>query len=218
MVLFEILNAGGWMMWVILLMSVFTLGLSFERSVMLYGLTWLNTETLLRTVVKHVEAQDYAAALKACSVRTAHPLPRVLRAGLERANRRDKEIEKAMEGEMLKALPKLERGLGLLAFFGNAATLLGLLGTIFGLIQAFSGVSAASAAARQEVLAAGISVAMYTTAFGIMAALPVLFFHTILSGRSERILTEMEEGATTLTAALGSRPRELSVVGRRGAA
>lgn len=209
MVLFEILNDGGWMMWVILLMSIIALGLSIERSAVLYGLSMLNTDRLLKTVVNLVEQRDYAAALEACSVTTAHPLPYVLKAGLERANCRDKEIEKAMEGEMLAAVPRTERGLGLLSFFGNAATLLGLLGTIFGLIQAFSGVSAASASERQEVLAAGISVAMYTTAFGIIAALPVLFFHTLLSGRAERILTEMEEGATRLTSALAGRPREL---------
>ncbi len=217
MVLFEILNAGGWMMYVILLMSIIALGLSFERGAMLYGFTMLNADKLLKTVIHHVEKRDYAAALEACQITTSHPLPRVLRAGLERANCRDKEIEKAMEGEMLAAVPRVERGLGLLSFFGNAATLLGLLGTIFGLIQAFSGVSAASASARQEVLAAGISVAMYTTAFGIMAALPVLFFHTLLSGRAEKLLTEMEEGATRLTSALAGRPREVPSM-RRGAA
>ena len=68
--------------------------------------------------------------------------------------------------------------------------------------------SAASAAARQQVLADGISVAMYTTAFGIIAAVPVLFMHTVLSSRADRVLTQMEEGATALLAALGSRLRE----------
>jgi len=97
MVVFEILNAGGWMMWVILLMSIVALGLSFERCAVLFGFSLLNADKLLRTVIEHVEQRDYEAALKACAITTAHPLPAVLRAGLERANCRDKEIEKAME-------------------------------------------------------------------------------------------------------------------------
>ena len=103
-----------------------------------------------------------------------------------------------------------QRFLAFLGLLGNVATLRGLLGTIFGLILAFSGVSAASAADRQAVLAEGISVAMYTTAFGIVAAVPVLFLHNILVSRSEKILVETEEGATRLMAALGRRLRVVS--------
>lgn len=72
-----------------------------------------------------------------------------------------------------------------MALLANSAT---LLGTIFGLISAFASISMASAAARQDALAAGISTAMYTTAFGISVAVPLLVFHHILSNRSEKIL------------------------------
>ena len=108
-----------------------------------------------------------------------------------------------MEKEILKALPDLERRIGLLSFLANSGTLLGLLGTIFGLIQAFSAVSAASAAERSTALAAGISTAMYTTAFGIVAAVPLLFFHHLLSTRQEEIIGEMELTATTIIDAVG---------------
>jgi biopolymer transport protein ExbB len=133
----------------------------------------------------------------------------VLRAGLSKSNRREKEIERAMETEMLRAIPRIQRGIGFLGLLGNSATLLGLLGTIFGLIRAFSGVSAASASARQQVLAEGISIAMYTTAFGLIVAVPILFAHQLVSGRMDKILIEMEEGASDILVALSTRLKEV---------
>lgn len=107
-----------------------------------------------------------------------------------------------MEDKMLEALPDMRKRVAVMAVLANTATLLGLLGTIFGLIAAFSGVAAASAAERQEALAAGISQAMYTTAFGITVAVPLLFFHHLLSKRLETILLETEGGATSVLVAL----------------
>ena len=115
------------------------------------------------------------------------------------------------EPEVLHALPRLQRGVDFLGLLGNSSTLLGLLGTIFGLIQAFSGVSAANAAARQQVLAEGISMAMYTTAFGLIVAIPILYAHTIISGRADRMVIQLEEGATALMGALGNRARPNAV-------
>ncbi len=103
---------------------------------------------------------------------------------------------------MLEALPVLNKRINLLSFLANSCTLLGLLGTIFGLIAAFSSVSAASAAERQTALADGISQAMYTTAFGIVVAVPLLFFHHLLTQRQEDIINEMESGATSLLVSL----------------
>ena len=155
-----------------------------------------------------VENRKYAEAIESCNVRSQHPLPKVLKAGIAKANRREKEIERAMEEEMLRAIPRMQRGVGFLGLLGNSATLLGLLGTIFGLIRAFSGVSAASAAARQEVLAEGISMAMYTTAFGLIVAVPILFFHLMISGRVDKLLIQIEEGASGLLGALAGRLNE----------
>ncbi|MEZ4472915.1 MAG: MotA/TolQ/ExbB proton channel family protein [bacterium] len=150
----------------------------------------------------HVEARQFRRAIDACKVGSRHPLVGVLRAGIMRANRREKEIERAMEREMVQALPGLHRRVGLLGFLANSCTLLGLLGTIFGLITAFASVSEASAAARQQALADGISQAMYTTAFGIVVAVPLLYFHHLLSERVDGVLNEMEGGATALLVAM----------------
>jgi len=201
----ELMSRGGWMMWVILGISVVALAITLDRVIMLFGRARLNVGQFVGRVVGLVEQRDYPGAVEACNIKTQHPLPRVLKAGVSKANRREKEIERVMEEEMLRSIPRLQRGVGFLGLLGNSATLLGLLGTIFGLIRAFSGVSAASASARQQVLAEGISIAMYTTAFGLIVAVPILFAHQLVTGRLDKMLIQIEEGATALLGALAGR-------------
>lgn len=205
MIVLELMGRGGWMMWVLFGVSVVALAIALDRFVALMLRARLDVRGFLRKVLGQVETGDYTGALEACNIRTHHPLPKVIKAGLSKANRREKEIERAMEEEMLRAMPQVQRGIGFLGLLGNTATLLGLLGTIFGLIRAFSSVSAASAAARQQVLAEGISMAMYTTAFGLCVAVPILFAHQIIMTRQDRMLIEVEEGAVSLLGALGGR-------------
>jgi biopolymer transport protein ExbB len=201
----EVLNSGGWMMYVILGVSVIAFAITVDRVITLFIRSKLNVPNFMGQVIRSVESRDYSRAIETCNIRTKHPLPKIVKAGLSKSNRREKEIERAMEEEMLRALPGIQRGIGFLGLLGNTATLLGLLGTIFGLITAFSGVSAASAAARQKVLAEGISIAMYTTAFGLIVAVPILFAHQLIAGRVERLIIQLEEGATALLVALAGR-------------
>jgi biopolymer transport protein ExbB len=212
----EVLNSGGWMMYVILGISIIAFAITIDRIISLFIRSKLNVPNFMGKVIRSVESHDYSSAIETCNIRTKHPLPKIVKAGLSKSNRREKEIERAMEDEMLKALPGIQRGIGFLGLLGNTATLLGLLGTIFGLIMAFEGVSAASAAARQKVLAEGISVAMYTTAFGLIVAVPILFAHQIISGRVERLLIQLEEGATALLVALAGRLKGVSETKGRG--
>lgn len=205
MIVVELLNRGGWMMWVLLAISIIALAISLERMINLYLRSGLNVGAFMAKIKLAIDSQDYSSALEHCNIRTKHPLPRVLKAGIAKANRREKEIERAMEEEMLKALPQTQKGLGFLGLLGNTATLLGLLGTIFGLIVAFSGVSEANASEKQTVLASGISMAMYTTAFGLIVAVPILFFHQFITSRSELILIQVEEGASGLLSSLAGR-------------
>ena len=205
MVVTELLSTGGWMMYVIFGVSIIALAITIDRVIMLYIRSRLNVPQLLGKIIRAIESNDFVKAIEICNIRTKHPLPRILKAGLSKSNRREKEIERAMEEEMLHSLPSIQRGLGFLGLLGNVATLLGLLGTIFGLITAFSGVSAASATERQKVLAEGISVAMFTTAFGLIVAVPILFAHQMISGRVEKLLIQQEEGATSLLVALASK-------------
>ena len=196
------LQDGGWMMYVILTLSIIGVMLFFERLFDLYLRRQLNAREFTKRIVGLIEQARFREALDACQVGSKHPLIAVARAAILRANRRDKEIERAMETEMLNELPQVNKRVALMAVLANIATLLGLLGTIFGLIVAFTSVAAASAAERQEALAAGISQAMYTTAFGISVAVPLLFFHYVLSKRAENLLLEVEAGASAIYVAI----------------
>ena len=204
----EYLDDGGPVMYVILTVSIFGAVVFLERAFDLYFQKRLAADAFLGEVLRQVEARRFRQALDLCEVRSAHPLVQAVKAGVLRANRREKEIERAMEKEMLAALPGLHKRVSIIGLLANSSTLLGLLGTIFGLITAFNSVAAATAAERQSALAAGISQAMYTTAFGISVAVPLLFFHHFLSKRIETIIQQVEQGASALLVALAGRSED----------
>jgi biopolymer transport protein ExbB len=114
--------------------------------------------------------------------------------GLSRqgAVRRRDDIEIAMEESMMEIIPQLEKRTAYVALGANVATLLGLLGTIMGLIQAFTAVANANPAEKADLLSASISVAMNTTAFGLMVAIPLLVTHTVLTSKTGQIVDGLE--------------------------
>jgi len=119
---------------------------------------------------------------------------RLLGMGLARqgAVRRREEIEIAMEESMMEIIPKLEKRTAYVALGASIATLLGLLGTIMGLIQAFTAVANANPAEKADLLSASISVAMNTTAFGLIAAIPLLVTHSVLTAKTGEIVDSLE--------------------------
>jgi biopolymer transport protein ExbB len=118
----------------------------------------------------------------------------MLSMGLARqgAVRRREDIEIAMEESMMEIIPQLEKRTPYLALLSNIATLLGLLGTIMGLIEAFTAVSNANPAEKADLLSASISVAMNTTAFGLMVAIPLLLVHAKLTSTTGQIVDSLE--------------------------
>ena len=118
----------------------------------------------------------------------------MLSMGLARqgAVRRREDIEIAMEESMMEIIPQLEKRTPYLALLSNIATLLGLLGTIMGLIEAFTAVSNANPAEKADLLSASISVAMNTTAFGLMVAISLLLVHAKLTSTTGQIVDSLE--------------------------
>ena len=118
----------------------------------------------------------------------------LLNMGLARQGsvRRRDDIEIAMEESMMEIIPQLEKRTPYVALFSNIATLLGLLGTIMGLIEAFTAVANADPAEKADLLSASISVAMNTTAFGLMVAIPLLIVHANLSSKTTEIVDSLE--------------------------
>jgi biopolymer transport protein ExbB len=114
--------------------------------------------------------------------------------GLSRArtSRRRDDVEMAMEEGLMETVPNLEKRTAYLATFANIATLLGLLGTIIGLIQAFTAVAAANPSEKADMLSASISVAMNTTAFGLMVAIPLLLVYAVLQTKTTQLVDSLE--------------------------
>ncbi|MDF1526725.1 MAG: MotA/TolQ/ExbB proton channel family protein [bacterium] len=121
-------------------------------------------------------------------------ISKMLQMGLARvgAVRRREDIEIAMEESLMEIIPQLEKRTPYVALFANIATLLGLLGTIMGLIEAFTAVANANPAEKADLLSASISVAMNTTAFGLMSAIPLLLFHAMLTSNTGHIVDSLE--------------------------
>ncbi|MGA1870642.1 MAG: MotA/TolQ/ExbB proton channel family protein [bacterium] len=206
--MFSLLKNGGFFMYIILAVSIVALTLFCERILFLYVRLKLNTDKALQKILFFLEKLNYRAAIEECTKIEKHPLGRILKAGLLKSDKKDKEIERAMEEKILREIPLIKTRINYLALFANISTLLGLLGTIMGLITAFQGVSSASAAMKQEILASGISVAMLTTAFGLIVAIPCLIGYYILNNRGDYLIDQFEEKALSLFNMLSSLKRE----------
>jgi len=179
------------------ILIIFSIGvaIALERFVYLRKAQILTKKTWMQ-LVPMLKADDIPRAVKLTeSVDT--PLANILNYGFCRygANTRREMIEAAMEEGMMDAMPELEQRTHYLATYANVATLLGLLGTIVGLIQAFTAVASADPAEKADLLSASISVAMNTTAFGLMAAIPLLLIHSYLVTKTARLVGNLENAA-----------------------
>jgi biopolymer transport protein ExbB/TolQ len=106
---------------------------------------------------------------------------------------------------MMETIPQLEKRTHYLSMFANIATLLGLLGTIIGLIKAFTAVAAVDPALKGEILSTSISVAMNTTAFGLMTAIPLILIYTILQAKTTEIIVSLEMSVVKFLKLLSKR-------------
>lgn len=197
------MEEGGIFMWIIF--SVWSLGIaiSLERVKALFKYD-VDAASLMNMVKKHVLLNDVATAIQNCSNSNAL-LPNVLRSGLKRANQSKEQIQDAVEAAMLEATPKVEKRLGYLSLVANISTLVGLLGTIYGLIESFAAVATADPASKAKLLALGISKAMNTTALGLISAISIMVIHSILTSKTDKILGDLEENAVKLIDLLGTK-------------
>jgi len=191
----KIFQSGGLFMYPILIVFGLGLAIVIERFLFLSS-TNRKTQQLWANLSRMIKADDYEKAKKLTQGLNS-PLAIVLNYGLARQkpNVKRKVVESAMEEGMMEALPTLEERTHYLATFANIATLLGLLGTIVGLIQAFTAVAGADPAEKANLLSASISVAMNTTAFGLIVAIPLLLAHSYLSTRTAKIVSSLEMAA-----------------------
>ena len=190
---------GGVAMYFILLFMVFAMAIAFERMFYVVFRANINSTAFMAQIQKLIMANNIDRAIRLCNAEPNAALPRVVKAGLTRANRTPEEIENAIDEATLEVVPLVNKRTPYLSMLANVATLTGLLGTIFGLIQAFDAVAHASAEMKQTLLAAGIAVAMFTTAGGLCVAIPTLILHSYILNRTNKILDDLDQyGLKTL--------------------
>ena len=183
---------GGLFMYPILLVFVAGMAITVERWVQLNRIRSVNRKiwNLLHPVLVNGEFDKAQTIIK----KDKSTISQMLGMGLARLGevRRREDIEIAMEESMMEIIPQLEKRTPYVALLSNIATLLGLLGTIMGLIEAFTAVANANPAEKADLLSASISVAMNTTAFGLMSAIPLLLFHAKLTSTTGQIVDSLE--------------------------
>ncbi|AWV89791.1 MotA/TolQ/ExbB proton channel family protein [Bradymonas sediminis] len=183
---------GAIWMYLILATSIIAIGIAIERFIFLFFKYNINAQAFMAQIQKLVMADNIDRAIKLCNAAPTRALPRVIKAGLTRADKGEVEIQNAMEEISLEVVPMVQKRTPALAAVANIATLLGLLGTVIGLIDAFKALESADPSMQQQMLSAGIALAMSTTAFGLIVAIPTLTAHLILTGMTKKILDEID--------------------------
>lgn len=190
--LIRFFQEGGAFMYPIAVVLVIGLAIAVERWVVLTAAKSSNRQAFDR-ILPLLQKKDYAGVVNLGKTLNA-PIARIIASGIARmaqSPRRD-DIELAMEEGVMEAMPRLEKRTAYLATLANISTLLGLLGTIIGLIQAFTAVASADPAEKAALLSSSIAVAMNTTAFGLVAAIPLLLVHSMLQSKTTEIIDSLE--------------------------
>ena len=184
--------SGGAFMYPILIVFAVGVAIAVERYITLTLVT--NKNQVIWDKVQPLLANGEFDEAREMTSQDESTISQVLNMGLslQGAVRRREDVEIAMEESMMEIVPRLEKRTPYVALTSSIATLLGLLGTIMGLIQAFTAVANANPAEKADLLSASISVAMNTTAFGLMVAIPLLIMHAILTSKTGDIVDSLE--------------------------
>jgi len=198
---------GGPFMYPILIVFAVGAAIAIERYVTLSRVTAKN-QNMWSKVQPALTNGDFDEAREMTS-KDDSTISKLLGMGLARqgAVRRREDIEIAMEESMMEIIPQLEKRTPYVALASSIATLLGLLGTIMGLIQAFTAVANANPAEKADLLSASISVAMNTTAFGLMVAIPLLITHTVLTAKTGEIVDSLEMASVKALNVISSKAK-----------
>ena len=196
---------GGMVMNFILVVAVIGLAVFIERFYTIVVKSKINGRAFIDRVVQLVRAGKIDDAIKLCAQSKA-ALPDMGLLILRSRTRDEGDLQNVADAASLSVIPRLTRRLQYLPMLANVSTLLGLLGTIFGLRHAFAAVSSASATERSSQLAAGIAVALNATGFGLMVAVPLSVAHAYLVSQAETIIEQVDEFSVRLINALVDRP------------
>lgn len=197
---FDMGQPGWQFMWIILTYFAIVIAITIERAIFIYVKSNINANKFMARIRDLVKKENYDKAIEICRSGGQRALPTVVLAALKEAKNRDfidfRAVQNAVDESTLEIIPKLGKRTGFLAVLGNIATLTGLMGTIFGLIVSFAAAGAAGGGA--EALTQGISVAMLTTLWGLVVAIPSLIAYTLINTKSNDIIDDIDEHSVKL--------------------
>jgi biopolymer transport protein ExbB len=189
---------GGFSSMMVVVVGIFAAAIAVERWIRIQMQYSINSRAFMAKLKKYILSDNIDRAISLCNSKSQAVLPKVLKAGLTRAKDSVTDIQNAIDEATLEVIPKLEARALYLPTLANLATLIGLFGTIAGLITAFKGGNAVDAAQRSQYLQNGIAVAMHTTALGIMVAIPTLMVSTFLQSKINSIISDIDQYSVKL--------------------
>lgn len=189
----------------IIAVGAFSLAIIIERAMALYWKYPIDGHAFLAEVKQKILSNDIAGAIQFCSNQGSALAPKVVKSGLLRASRDNKQIQSSIEIVMHESVAGIRKRIAYLAMLANVATLFGLLGTIMGLIKAFAAVANVDAATKSVMLADGISVSMNATASGLLVAIPTMIAFSVLQAKANRMTEDVENAAMITMDLLSAR-------------
>ena len=199
-------NAGA-PIWINICVSLVVVATIIERIYVLFYAYRIDADAFVATIIKMVKNREVDKAVKVCAT-TKAPVARICKAGLGQANAGALEVSTAIDEELMRVTPLLEKRIPSLWSLANIATLIGLLGTIYGLIRSFRALGAVSPEQKAKFLSDGISEAMNNTAVGLAIAILCMIGHLVLSGTSKKMLADLDVTAVTFENFLILRDRQ----------
>ncbi len=184
-------------MYAILGVMLISIAIMIERFIYISVKNRIDTTAFVNKMIELIQKGDVVRAIQICNASQA-ALPQITRAGLEEYGKSSTDIQNALELAAMSEIPKLEKRTQYLSMFANIATLLGLLGTIFGLIDSFDAVASAAASEKATLLSQGIAVAMNTTAFGLIAAIPALIGYSYIQEKTNALVDNINENVARI--------------------
>jgi biopolymer transport protein ExbB len=211
----QLFRDGGALMWVNLFVLIFALAVVSERMFVLLFRLRINDKAFLSAIEKLVMAGNFERAIKLCTSQEGAAVPRVVRSALASARMGGAAVTAAVDEAMTEVMPQVTRRAGILWGIANLATLIGLVGTVYGLIESFAAVGLAAPEEKSIRLTEGIAHAMSNTFFGLAIAVICVFFHMMLSVFVKNVMDGLDHSAVRIENILAKR--RLATGGREGA-
>lgn len=200
------LSSDAMWMWAILGAQIVSVAIIAERCVALFVARKPNQKAITKLFIEDIRSGNLDKAMKkAQQLSSTQPIAVVAAAGLQAAMDMGgkEEIQMKMDEVLMEENSRLEKRISFLSMFANVATLIGLLGTITGLIHSFAGIANANAAEKATILSKGIALAMNTTAYGLLVAVPALVMYAVLQNRSQVLSEDLNKAAMKIYIMLG---------------